>query len=275
VFAGDRLFAALLGRLNMKSQFRFSRIYNGTAESDVILVGNSRGHAFYQPFIRDVTGAATINLSYNALPVSVARALVEDYYDLYDAPTKIIIEVSLLNKSETNVINAFKVYRNKSERIKTVIDNNSPTTGTACMISNVYSYNTEVFHRSLYYLNQADADWILNRKINAGLIANAADIKPMEFEITDGRLNDLKVLIEKARAKKTQVELVIAPYYPAYLDKITNLQSFLSRIEKHTGLKVRDYSSLLTKDEFFSDYLHLNKAGSKEYINKLKEDGVL
>jgi hypothetical protein len=274
-FIGDRAISYLLGEANLRSNFRYSRVYNSTGQADVLLIGNSRGHAFYQPTIKELTGLSTLNLSYNALPVSIAHALVEDYYDLYDAPKKIVLEVSMLNKTEDNVVNAFKVYRNHSERIAGVIGETSPKTSGACRISNLYSFNTEVFHRSLYYMDRNDDDWILTKKINAGLIAGSVDIKPMQFEMTKERSSHLKALIKRAQENGTEVKLVLAPYYPNYRKNISNLKSFVSTIEKETGLKVHDYSGLVTDDQYFSDYLHLNKNGSFEFLKKLKEDGVL
>ena len=274
-FAGDRLVSMLLDTLSLNSNFRYSRVYNGTGQADVMLIGNSRGHAFHQPTIRELTGMTTLNLSYNALPVPIARALVEDYYDLYAAPKKIVVEVSMLNKTEVNVINAFKVYRGNSQLIAGVIAEASPKTSGACAISHLYCFNTEVFHRALYYLKKKDDDWILTKTINAGLIAGSQDIEPITFEVTQERIRDLKALILKAREHNTEVELVLAPYYPGYRSKITNLDSFLHKVQKETGVRVRDYSGLMTEDQYFSDYLHLNKRGGIEFMRKLKEDGVL
>lgn len=274
-FAGDRIVSSFLGDVNLKSHFRYSRIYNGTGKSDVLLIGNSRGHALYQPTIQELTGMKTLNLSYNALPISIAGALVEDYYDLYPAPKKMVIEVSMLNKTEDNVVTAFKVYRNHSERIKDVIRETSPKTNGACVVSNLYSFNTEVFHRSLYYMNKNDNDWILTKKINDGLIAGAENIEPMEFNVTPDRLEHLQALIKRAKENNTEVSLILAPWYPAYRKNISNLKSFIGSIEKETGLEVRDYSGYITEDQYFSDYLHLNKSGSIELMKKLKDDGIL
>jgi hypothetical protein len=275
VFSGDRFFTSALQFINDKSHFRFSKIYNTTGESDIVLIGNSRGHTLYQPAIRRLTGSRTINLSYNALPASLANALILDYYDRHRAPGKLIVEVSMLNKAESNVINEFKLYINHSDRIREVIRNNSPRTATAVSLVNLYSFNTELFHRSLYYMGREDIDWILDKKINKGLVNNTGRLEPITFQITEDRLRDLSSLVTKAREENTEVTLVLAPYYPAYIKKITNLNGFISTIESRTGLKVHNYGSLVREEEFFSDYLHLNKAGSVVFMKKLKEDGIL
>jgi hypothetical protein len=274
-FAGDRVISHFLSQANLRSNFRYSRVYNTTGQADILLIGNSRGHAFYQPTIKELTGQSTLNLSYNALPVSIARALVEDYFDLYNAPKKIVLEVSMLNKTEDNVINAFKVYQNHSQRIASVISEASPKTSGACALSNLYSFNTEVFHRSLYYMKKNDDDWILTKKINAGLIAGSVNIEPMQFDVTKERFDNLKALIQSAKENGTEVQLVVAPYYPNYRKNISNLNEFIFSIERETGLKVHDYSGFVTEDQYFSDYLHLNKKGSIEFMKKLKQDGVL
>ena len=51
VFAGDRLGGRLLQKQVDSSLFRYSRLYRGDAAADILLVGNSRGLTFYQPYI--------------------------------------------------------------------------------------------------------------------------------------------------------------------------------------------------------------------------------
>ena len=275
VFAGDRFLGYLLSDLNLKSKFRYSRIYNGSGKCEILLLGNSRGHMLYQPAIKEATKTSTLNLSYNALPVSVARALVQDYYEMYSAPKSLLIEVTMLTKTDTKVIGEFKSYYSESDRLKEVINQASPLIGNGVEVSNLYAYNTELFHRSLYYLEDNDENWILDKKINAGMVENTDAIEEMTFDITEDRMQDFLAIIETAQRKGTKVSLVIAPLYPAYLSHVNNLYDFVKKIELATGLKVYDYSDLLTADEYFSDYLHLNRAGSVEFIEALKRDGVI
>ena len=78
-FTGDRFFAFILKKGVQQSQFRYSRMYRGEAEASILLMGNSRGLGFYQPYIEEVTGEETFNLSYNGMTMDVAAALISDY----------------------------------------------------------------------------------------------------------------------------------------------------------------------------------------------------
>lgn len=274
-FFGDRLLSEIFQHINLESHFRYSKVYNTTGQSDILLIGNSRGHAFYQPAIQKITNATTLNLSYNALPTPIARALVEDYYDLYFPPKKMIVEISMLAKTEVKVINEFKLYVHQSERIRNVIEAHSPKTAAAISVANLYSFNTEAFQRSLYYLGKEDIDWILDKRINAGMISNQAAIPEMTYNITKERMTDFIAFVDRARQNHTDVELVLGPFYPAFRDKIINLDEFISIVQKETGLKVHNYAGFVEEDQYFSDYMHLNKQGSIIFMNKLKTDGVL
>ena len=48
VIAGDRIGAFVCSRVLLGSQFRFSRVYRGGSNADVLVIGDSRGvHSFY------------------------------------------------------------------------------------------------------------------------------------------------------------------------------------------------------------------------------------
>ncbi|MDZ4678788.1 MAG: hypothetical protein SGI94_00015, partial [Saprospiraceae bacterium] len=82
LFVGDRVAGLLLRIQASKSQFRYSQLYGRLGEADILLMGNSRGLTFYQPYIEEITGLTTCNLSYNGLPIDAAKCLVLDYHDL-------------------------------------------------------------------------------------------------------------------------------------------------------------------------------------------------
>ena len=49
---------------------------------------------------------------------------------------------------------------------------------------------------------------------------------------------------------------------------------FIGQIRAKTGRTVRDYSSALSEVNGFADYQHLNKEGSKLYMDLLLKAGV-
>ena len=71
------------------------------------------------------------------------------------------------------------------------------------------------------------------------------------------------------------INLLINPYYPPYANLIANLEDYQRSIEKATGLKVHNYAYAVKDEMGFGDYQHVNKFGSKQYLDQLYKDGLL
>ena len=72
--AGDRLAGYFLRQTIENAQFRYARLYRREGAPEILLLGNSRGLTFYQPYISEKTGQNNLNLSYNGLPMDVGNA---------------------------------------------------------------------------------------------------------------------------------------------------------------------------------------------------------
>lgn len=274
-FTGDRIGGYILKKATEKSQFRYSRIYNGTAGSDILLVGNSRGLMFYQPYIEEVTGQSTLNVSYNGMPITLANVLIEDYYERYEAPKLMILDITMCDRFNPKLVAGFNAYTPFSEKLKNLVMEASPKSGYAGEVSHLYRYNGEVFQRALYYLGRSDEDWLLDRVITTDLIDNISEQTPYTIDIQDELMAILKKTVDLAQSKGTEVRLVINPYYPPFVDKMTNLQDLKAKVEQVTGLPVNDYARAVADVSGFGDYQHLNKNGSRVYLDRLVEDKLL
>lgn len=274
VFVGDRIGGKILQFITCNSEFRYSRLYNSKAESDILLVGNSRGLVFYQPYIEEVTQAKTFNISYNGMHISLARVLIEDYLERYKAPKLILFEVSMADYSNEKLIPSFALHAGESKGIDSLIFHYDSTVGWGSRVSHLYRYNSEVFHRSLYYLNKTDKFWLLDRKINENVIDELAEVEQVTFSLKEERQQELKRIVALAKKYDTDIRLVINPYFPPYADKITNMEEWKLQIERLTGQKVYDYTRAIEDVKSFADYTHLNKYGSKMYIEQLKRDRI-
>ena len=282
VFVGDRLAGLVLKQLTSKSQFRYSRLYTGKAASDILLVGNSRGLLFYQPYIEEKTGKETMNLSYNGIPSDLMNTLVQDYFERYPAPQQMIVDITLCDRLNPQLIAGFNPYTPYSDRLGAFIINTSATMGNAAKVSHLFRYNSEIFQRALLYVAKGtDEDWLNDRVMNQNLVEGAQSLEPFDFTFEpdttdrDYLLRHLNEFVQTARDKGTQVNLVINPYYPPFAASITNLGDLKRRVEEVTGLKVRDYSTAISEASYFADYMHLNKNGAKVYLDVLIRDGVL
>ncbi len=273
-FIGDRIGGYILKQLVAKSEFRYSRLYTGKAKSDIVLLGNSRGLIFYQPYIEEITGQKTLNLSYNSLPIDMGQVLVEDYLERYGAPKKLIIDVTMCDRTNTQLVTGFSPYSSYSHSMDQLIKSASKNSWVAGKLSHLFRFNGEVFQRALNYLGKSDKDWLIDRVISDHMQENATVESVVELKATPERLASLQQLIAVAEQKGTEVELLVNPYYPPYAERMTSLAPFIQQIEAATNKKVKNYALALQLTEGFGDYQHLNNKGSKQYLAQLAEDGV-
>lgn len=276
VFIGDRLGGWMLGKAVQYSQFRYSRLYSGKADCDLLFAGNSRGLIFYQPYIEEKTGRRTCNLSYNGMPISLAAALIKDYLDLHAPPKILMLDVTLLDeRMDKRLVTGFNCYAPYSERLAGLLRDSFPNDFYAGKAFWLYRYNSEVFQRALYYLNKSDEDWLLDRIISPTMQEDIVKQKTFDYDFTPDMLSALADLVHYAQQKGVQVELVINPYYPPFSKKIGNIAALKTAVEQATGLSVYDYSDAISGVQGFGDYQHLNKVGAKQYLDTLLASGLL
>ncbi len=272
LFAGDRLGGAWMQRQTDGSQFRYSRLYDGRAGADILLLGNSRGLAFYQPYVEKITGKTTFNLSYNGLPMDLGKVLVLDYLERYPAPQTLVIDITACDRPNKPLISGFLPYAAYSQRLDTLIHRADTSAWYGARVSTLFRFNNEVFQRALYYRNRSDADWLLDRVIAPQLAARVAE-EHYDLELSDYLLRQIAETVAAAQAKGVRVQLVIGPYFPGFTVK--NLDPLKATVEQLTGLPVHDYRSALNDPQLFGDFMHPNKAGAFAYLDLLKKDGVL
>ena len=272
-FAGDRAAGYLLKTQVDQSQFRYSRLYAGDAAADILFVGNSRGLMFYQPYVEEVTQKSTLNLSYNGMPMDLAEVLVADYYEQNPAPRTLVLDVTICDRENLQLVKDFRPYAGYSDRLQNLLRREAANNYWGTRLSHLYRYNSEIFQRALYYRSRSDEDWLLDRVINDKMVDGIAETE--DYTITLAHLDALKRTVDLARAQGTEVRLVVNPYYPPFARKIQNLHEFKRAIAEKTGLEVADYSLAVADTEGFGDYQHLNKAGSRKYMDRLLADGVI
>ncbi|MBL7783680.1 MAG: hypothetical protein JNM22_20765 [Saprospiraceae bacterium] len=274
VVAGDRLAGCALKSQVSASVFRYSRLYGGEAEADILLLGNSRGLTFYQPYIEEKTGLKTFNLSYNGLPMDVAKALTLDYMDHYPAPKRLVIDITTCDRTNDELLTGFLTYSDQSYRLDTLIRGRSPKVWRGGQVSALFRFNNEIFQRALSHRRRSDTDWLLDRTIPPQLAAAVAQ-HTYPLEVHPYLVAQLRDLCAAAGAKGVDVRLVISPYFPGFAERVSHLADLKKAVEAATGLPVRDYSRALSDPAGFGDFMHPNKKGSQAYIDLMRKDGVL
>ncbi|MEL6945636.1 MAG: hypothetical protein AAFO82_23515 [Bacteroidota bacterium] len=216
-FGGDRLLAKILAKGVEQSQFRYSRMYRGEAEASILLIGNSRGLGFYQPYIEEVTGEKTFNLSYNGMTMDVASVLIADYLEQYSEARLLVLDVTMCDRKSIPFVTGFASYIPYSSRIQQLISETNLTAYYAQKVSHLFRYNNEVYQRTLYYQNHSDEEWLLERNITDAM---EEEVSTEEYRIDLRWVEKLNETIDLAEEKGVEVKLVINPYYLPFAETL-------------------------------------------------------
>lgn len=280
-FSGDRICGYILQKITEKSQFRYSRLYNGQEDADILFVGNSRGLTFFQPEVETLTSLKTINLSYNGMPADLAKCLVLDYLDRHKTPKIMVVDVTMCDRENDLLKTGFNLYTPQSVRLDTLLRGIKTPDSWAGRkvvyggnVSWLYRHNSEIFQRVLYYRQKSDKDWLLDRTIGEDA-ANDPNLKSYQVRMYPNMVEHLKEMVNYAQNKGIQVKLVINPYYPPFAETIRD--SFLTPLKQHvemqTGMAVDDFSTILKERGEIGDFQHANKNGSTHFMKILMAKG--
>lgn len=271
-FSGDRLLELLINvQIINKSNFRYSRLYSGNVDCDILLLGNSRGLSFYQPKIEEITGKKTFNLSYNGLPTNLAHILLEDFLRFNKKPKLVLIEATM-SGSRPELISDFSCYASKSDLLNSFIKEKATKNNFFYNLLHLYRFNGEVFLRCLYYLNKSDKDWLNNRNIKS--TDSNKKIDPIRANLNSNAISDYKKIINLCKRNNIKYKFIINPYFPKYREQLINFEKNKILFEEKVGVDINDYSNRIKAVNFFADYLHINLTGGKEYMKILAKDGI-
>lgn len=273
VLAGDRLAGYVLNQFVVeRSQLRYTQLYHGKAGADILLIGNSRGLSFYQPFIEEATGRSTFNLSYNGLPTNLALVFFRDYLRLNGKPKLVVLEMTMRG-NRTDLIGNFGCYSPYSPELTALMLRETPSIGRFNQILHLTRYNGEVFQRCLYHLNEPDTAWLSTATIPERALQYKKTRKvPSEFDQLAAE--DYKEIIRICRENGIRYQLVINPYLPDYRNRMTDFESTLDSLTGFLGEPIHDFSLSIEDRESFSDPMHTNKYGSREYMKLLYEEKI-
>jgi len=277
-FIVDRLLDICFSRLTMQSQIRFSRLYSGAIDADILVLGNSRGvNSIYTPDVENRLGMKTFNLSYNGMGIVLAQSIFEDYLENNPAPSLLVIEATNINV-DSKLINNLKLYTHYSHRLKELFRTEYPREYAACQLSRLYCYNSEFFLRVLYFIDKNDQTWINRHKVDPGFVSSympGPQSGQMFAQISPSKLNALLNIIDLAHKNSVEVRILIGPFLPKHILHIPQFSTWKQKLSEAlpTGYKIWDYSTAITSNIAFADPVHLNYEGSRMLLNMLLGDG--
>ncbi len=270
-FIVDRTLALVLDKVISKSNFRFSKLYQGQMDNEILFIGNSRGvNSFYQPEIENITGKRAFNLSYNGLSAEFCKILIKDYCRYNEKPNKIYLEVTTANtETSSELLSSMKLFFKYSPELDSLARTLDRKSHRTQFFSHLFRYNSEFTFRILYYLKNKDQQWINGGNISDFLFSETQNMNPVNFNLTDQSLKDLVEIDAFCKKNNIEVVYVLGPYLPNYLSKIENLDSWIQQVERTLNTKILNYSSALENRNNFADRIHLNKKGGIEFAKIL------
>jgi hypothetical protein len=275
VILGDRIGAAVCSRILLRSQFRFSRIYRGGSQADVIVIGDSRGvHSFYAPSIERLIQRPALNLSFNSMSMSIAEALLADYLD-HNAPPRLVIVEATCVALDRGLVSELRTYAGLSKRLETLYAREHPRAAIAGRLFRLLPYDSEFFIRALAYLRRSDQDWINRNVITPALLATPRG--QWNLQPRPENLAALERLVRLLRSRGVEVKLVIAPYHRSSQFGMDDIVAAVTRSVRlaDPDARIWNYANAIEGSVYFADGVHMNADGSEVFLRMLLRDGVL
>jgi hypothetical protein len=269
IVGGDHLLALVLQQLLLRSQFRYSRLYRGGNDAEVVLIGDSRGvHSFFAPALQEMTGLRVLNLSYNSLSPHVAEVLLLDYLDRNRAPRILVIEATS-TVTPGRVASQLRTYAGLSPRIAALYAHDQPAEARVSRLFWLYPLNSEFFLEAMHYAFRSDQDWIFHDPMPPALRVERG---LTSFDPLPAEVDALARIVRMARQRGIEVRLVVAPYAP--IRQPVNTAQAVDSIQRQTGQRIWNYVGAVGDLDDFTDGVHLNERGSRELLAMLVRDGV-
>lgn len=264
-----------MARIVGNSGQRFPMVYSGALEADVAILGNSRGiHMFHPPAIERECDVKVANLSFNDLPPAIMPILWSDYLRHHAPPRLLVLEVSCIGVVDYPAsTERFTVLMAKNPKFGDAIRSENPRHYWLAQLSHLFRFNSPLTWRSLLFLKRDDQSWIMNSQLNETMMAETIANADAELRKDQSRLEAIKRTIEIADEHDVEVRCVVAPYAPAYFERLDGFDSWLNWVQGSLGRQVEDLSKQVKEMEHFADHLHLHEAGASHFAKQLSRQG--
>ena len=276
LFCGDRGLATISGALVSMSHDRYVEVYTKRNPVDVLILGNSRAdNHFSEVEIRNRLGLTAVNLAQGGLSPVLMEALLQDFVEHHGPPKLILFEASgMIN--DPALIGDLRLLSPYSSRIAELVRRVAPPLHYTAQVFHVFSYNNEMFLRTLRAIPHRQEERILRGTPSPGLIAAIAQRTPYPLINFPDNEAALTRMLPWASERGIPFRVVVTPFLPIQRAKILNYPAWCQRL---FNLGVReaqfwDYSQRMSDTRSFHDGLHLNRVGVIQFLEVAAEDGL-
>jgi hypothetical protein len=275
LFVGDRLGAYMLSEALNFSKHPIARLYSGKAQSDAVILGNSRAYRHFskKQLSLEIKGQI-IDLSIPGASTRLSLALLEDYLERYGTPRVVYLEISGLVTDQAAASLGLP-FAAGSKRLNNLIKDRYPTYYYAGLFSHLFSYNNNfslnLFHKIFFSLPGK----LLTGNISAKNMQSLMREKESEYFTSRAENVDaFKAMMRIAKRDDFQLRLLISPVLGIFGTKSRLFQWQTESKLLAGNIKVWDYGSTSDfRSQHFFDRNHLNIEGVQLLMALLRRDG--
>lgn len=277
VFVIDRVVGFAFQQVVLRSQYRFSRLYRGDIDADIVIVGSSRGlHSLYAPEMTKRLGVSVYNLSDNSLGMDALACIVGDYLDRNRPPKAIIVEVTAATGVPGESLGIFQPFFGDSQRLRSAYHTYQPERYWGCRAFHAFRYNGNAIDKCLLYLLKTDQNWIspAERVIPPEMLSRR--VITGDIRIDPAQARAWAEIVAAAKAKGVTLIPIIAPYVQGAFENRDIRAEFARQLEAAAtdAPPILDYSRAVVPDDAFSDRIHTNAKGAGLLLDVMMRDGV-
>lgn len=273
VFAMDRALATALGEVLRHSADRFISVYRPGEPASVVILGNSRAdNHFPAADIGGIVCGTALNLGMGGAPTTVSDLLWHDYVERHGPPRLLLIEPTNVvdNPLALSDVPLLSYY---SRRVDAFVRTVDATMWTSNRVFNTLVFNSNQTIRLALGMLHPTADRTLTGSLSPELKAQMEAAPEETMAGHPPNWEALDRIVATARAHGTRVAVVVAPYHPTYLRRVTNIDAFFEELKRRlpAGVPVIDARRTVEGDENFVDALHINQDGVRLMLAGIEE----
>ena len=274
LWGGDRLGAALLGRVLDRSHDTLAEMYAGTAKGDIVVLGNSRAYRHFD--FAAPSGRRLVNLAQPGASTLMSAALLEDYVERYGAPRAVVLELSGLVADQDAALVA-RMFAPRSPRLAALLRAWHPRYYWGGRVSHLFAYNNafalNVAHKILVPMPPLLLD---GRMTDAQMATLREAAGPAYFRSRPENLRALEAIVALARREGIALRTVIAPVAPGYA-AVSGYPAWRDELAAHLrDAAFADFGTgLVAAPALFVDDLHMNRDGVATFMAALAAKGYL
>lgn len=272
LWGGDRLGAALLGRLLDRSNDMLAELYGGGARGDIVVLGNSRAYRHFD--FAAASGRHMVNLTQPGASTLLSAALLEDYIERYGAPRGVLLELSGLVADQGAVL-VTRMFAPRSPRLSALLRASHPRYYWGGRVSHLFAYNNtfalNVAHKIIVPMPPLLLD---GRMTEAQMAALRDTAGTAYFRSRPENLRALDAIVALARREGFVLRTVISPVAPTYA-AVSGYPAWRDDlVTRLDGVVFADFGTgLVEAPALFVDDLHMNRDGVARFMDALAGKG--